>query len=679
MSRLAAVFAAAVLVLALPANAQPDEDATARLVSFSPWAAPDTPLSVAIEVVNGGATPLEDLEIGLTIRDRVRSRSSLRATLDGNPSGDVLAGTTEAYAQPVAAGQRVTISIQRDLGSLASAFRAGSATSGVYPLEMRVRAGGSEVSRRSSAFVFLATTPEKRLNLSWIVPIHRPLAADGRGTYDRAVIEREVAAVSKLRAMADVLAAHPSVPLTLAPSGVVAHELLDVADGFIARKGKDTTAIPNTDPVASAAANLLAAFRTAVAAPAFEVASTTYGRASMARLVASGLAADANRQIRVAREVVQAAFGRAPDPALFVDGILRVDAGSARTVAALGATTLILDPAALRDRPEGRFGPDVVEEVRASRLRFAGVLVDAPIRERLETPSDDRILTAMGVLAETAAAYFERPAGADGRLLVIGTASMPEPAVARTLIDALSAAPWLSMRTASAAAADPLVQSADEPRRLGTVEGETSTRVQTARAARRSIQTFESILVKPSGADAVTRLERTLLASESADYDRRQGTAVALGRAAGDRALASLRKITVPKRQVTLTRQGGEVPVTIQNRTGFAIRLLVELDSPKLAFPAGRAKRLDVEGRPGGRSLGTLVFRVEARGAGSFPIAVNLKAPDGQAIVGTGEVQVRSSAVSAVTLMATAGGALFLVVAWARRAISRRSKPAANA
>ena len=42
--------------------------------------------------------------------------------------------------------------------------------------------------------------------------------------------------------------------------------------------------------------------------------------------------------------------------------------------------------------------------------------------------------------------------------------------------------------------------------------------------------------------------------------------------------------------------------------------------------------------------------------------------------VGSGEILVRSTAVSAVTFMATAGGALFLLVAWARRALSRRPK-----
>lgn len=676
MTRVSALLAAVFLALSLPAKAQPNEDVRVQLVSFSPWAAPDRPLSLAIEIINGGATPLEDVTIRLAIRDRVRSRSALRASLDGNPSGDEIAVTREDHDGPVAAGARATISIQRDLGSLASAFRAGRALSGVYPIEIGVSAAGTAIVERAGAFVFLASAPEKRLNVTWVMPIHRPLAADAGGAFNRATIGREILENSKLRIMADLLAAHPSMPLTLAPSGVVADELLDLADGF--RPRGERAAVPSTDPLARAAADLLARYKAALASPVFELATTTFGRAAITRLVASGLSSDAGRQVRVGRESVLAAFGRAAIADVFVDGILRADVGSARSLAALGAKTLIIDSRSLRSRPEGRFGPDLVEEVRASRLAFDALLVDTPIRDRMEIASEDRVLTAMGVLAETAATFFERPAGADGRLLVIGTASMPEPGIAAPLMDALAQVPWVQMRTASNVAADPILHSPGEARSLGVVEAETSNRVSQARAARRALETLESILVKPSGGEAVTRLERMLLSSESADYDFRQNAAVTFARSVRDRTQAHLARITVPKRQVTLTRRGGQVPVTIQNRTGFTIRLRVELDSQKLTFPAGQARPVEIEGRPHGRTLGTLTFRVEARGAGSFPITVTLQTPDAKSIVGTGDIQVRSSAVSAVTLMATAGGALFLVVAWARRAVSRRPKQAPN-
>jgi hypothetical protein len=71
----------------------------------------------------------------------------------------------------------------------------------------------------------------------------------------------------------------------------------------------------------------------------------------------------------------------------------------------------------------------------------------------------------------------------------------------------------VQMRTASNVAADPILHSPGEARSLGVVEADTSNRVSQARAARRALETLESILVRPSGGDAVTRLERMLLAS----------------------------------------------------------------------------------------------------------------------------------------------------------------------
>lgn len=679
MARRSALLAAVVLVLSIPAHAQPRDDVRARLTSFSPWAAPDRPLALTVEIANASATPLEDVLVRLRIRDRVRSRSSLRAALDGNASGNLLAETTEGFDRPIDVGETVTVSVERDLGSLATAFRVGRAIDGVYPLGIRVEAAGRTVLERAGAFVFLGTAPQQRLNLVWVMPLHRPLAADPRDGYDRATLARELPQGSRLRATADLVARHPTVPLTLAPTGLLADQLLDIANGFTARGGGGGTAVQASDAEPRAAADLLARLRTAIASPTYEIATATYARASLARLAASGLSLDAGRQIGVAQQRVESGLARKPNPALFVDGLLSADTRSVRTIAALGAKTLVLDPDALRDPPQGPFGPDQVQKVRSSRLSFDALLVDTPIRERLELPSEDPVLTAMGAVAETAASYFERPALSAGRLLVVGTPNMIEPAVATPLLDALAQAPWLRIRTASDAAADPgLHNLADEPRRLDVADAEASARMEQARAARRTVDVFESILVRPSGAEEVARLEHLLLASESADYDRRQRTAVALARAVRDGAQEQLAKITVPPRRVTLTRRGGQVPVTIRNRTGYSIRLRVELESPRVAFPAGRARQINGEGRPRATSLETLTFRIEARAAGSFPITVRVETPDGREVIGTGQVQVRSSAVSAVTLMATAGGALFLVGAWARRALSRRPKAGAT-
>lgn len=679
LRRLPALVAGVLILFCIPAGAQPrNEEVRTRVAGFSGWAATDRPLSVAIEVTNAGATPLEDVAVRLVIRERVRSRSALRASLDGNASGQELASTTEQLDEPIPPGGRATITVQRDLGSLATSFRSGRAITAVYPMDIIVRAGGRSVAERPSAFVFLASRPEAPMNLVWVMPIHRPFAADARGVYTKATIERELATGGRIRTIIDALTAHPSAALTLAPTGVFVDQLLDLADGFHARTDRGDQSVPPADPLAREAADLLSRLKAAVSSPSFEIASSTYGRVSIAALVGAGMTSDAARHVRVARGRVEAVFGRASSPSLIVDGAYTVDSRSARTLATIGAKALIVDPKALRNRVEGRFGPDRIEDIRTARGSFDGLLIDSPVRDRMELPSDDPVLSAMGITAETAAAYLEQPALGTGRMLVMATRSMPEPAVAAPLLDILAQAPWLTMRTASSAEADPLLRPAGESLRLDVSTPADSERFRQARLARRVLQTLDHALVRPSGDAELDRLDRLILVSESADYDARAGTAVTLARAARERAQRTLAQIVVPQRRVTLTSRGGRVPVTVVNRTGFTIRVRVRLDSQKVRFPEGSSRSIEVPGRPRGTTIGTLEFAAAARAAGSFPVVVRVETVDGD-LVGTGQIQVNSSAVSAVTFMATAGGALFLAGAWARRAWSRRRKPPANA
>ena len=675
MFRRFAAILALVLLLPIPARAQNDEVGL-RLISFSAWTAPDRPLQLTIEIRNTGSTPLDDLAVRVTIRDRVRSRSALRASLDGNPSGQPLVLTTEQVDQPIAPGAAETVPIERDLGSLATSFRSGREISGVYPLSFSVHSGGRMLAERSTAFVFLASPPEAPLNLTWIYPLHRPLSADARGVYERDNVTRELAPTGRLASTIALLAANPTTPLTLAPTGQLADQLADLANGFPLSDG--TTVGPG-DPLAREAATLLGQLRSAIAAPAFEVASTTYARASVARLDAEGLRADAAQQLVEGRNQVTQILGRAPDPSLFVDGSYGLDARSARTDAAAGVKEVVLDAASIPGGPLGRFGPDRVVEIRSSTLDFHALVLDGPIRDRLELPVTDPVLTAMGVVAETAGSYFELPGLASGRLLVIGTASLPEPSLAAPLLGAIASAPWLRIRTASNVDAEPSLSPAGDPKGLDVLPTDGSARFKQSRAARKQLDIFSRILVKPSGDDEVARLDRTILTSESADYDRASNGAVALARSARERARHHLDRVSIPPRRITLTSRGGQVPVTIVNRSGYTIRVRIQLDSQKVTFPTGSSRIIEVPGKARDASLGTLPFALEARAAGSFPVSVQMQTVDGHDVIGTGEILVRSTAVSAVTFMATAGGALFLLVAWARRALSRRSKRSAAA
>lgn len=665
------------------AAAQPADDVTALLTSFSSSTAPDRPLVVTLAVTNSGTTSVEEVAIRLTIHERVRNRSALTQALDREPQGEVLAVTTEELNEPLAPDETRIVTIQRDLGSLATAFAAGRGGSGVYPLTIRVTVGERTVIDRSGAFVFLATAPETKLNVVWVMPIHRATAADSTGAYNRTQLNRELLAGGTIRGMVEILERHPAAALTLAPSGLLADQLFDISNGFDARaEGGGRTPVPASDPIALAAGELLARLRTAFASPAFEVATAPYARADLTTLVGADMLLDARQQVAGGQVTVARHLGRRPDPAVFVNANYRADVRSARTLAALGAKILVLDPAILRDRPEGRFGhPDRPEEVRGSGQSFDALLIDGPTRNRLQSPPEDPVLTAMGVLAEAAITFFEVPGVAPARTIVLGTDTMPSPAIAGPLLDALALSPWALLRTASGAVNDPVLRPAAEPLRLKTFDVDTSERLLLARAARRTLDVLERVVEAP---DVLAELDRRILVAESADFAggnaRRTAAAVAYARSARATAEGTLRAITVPPRRVTFTsRRGPRVPVTVVNQTGFPIVVRVHLDSAKVTFHNGSSRRVEIEANePGGKTLSTVTFDLEARTAGSFPINVRIETTDGEDVIGAGQLLVRSTAVSTVALAATAGGALFLLVAWGRRAFVRRPKAKAN-
>jgi hypothetical protein len=666
----------AIGALALPplASAQPPDDVTVRLTSFAPWAAPDRPLTVAIQITNSGQTTIEDLAIRLTIRDRVRSRSALRVALDRQPQGEILAVTTEELADPLEPGQTATVTIQRDLGSLANAFLPGRGGSGVYPLAIRVQAAEQTIADRSGAFVFLAQAPETQLNVVWVLPIHRATAIDPAGAYDRKQLEAELLQNGSVRGLVEILERHLTASLTLAPSGALLDQLEDVSNGFDQRDATgNRVAVPATDAVAVAAGELLNRLRLAAAAPAIQLATAPYARADIVSLVAADMSFDAQQQIAAGRDTVRRLLGRETDPALFATAAYRADARSARTLATLGARTLVLDPEMLREQPEGRFGnPDRPEEVRASGRTFDALLVDAPARERLQARTDDPVLAAMGVFAEAAVSYFEVPGLAAARTIVLATDSMPSAAIAGPLADALTQAPWIRLRSPNDVVSDPALEPSTEPLRLLTTDEITPERLIQARTARGSVDLLRPVVEAP---DLLANLDRKILIAESIDYGRsRQNVATAFARSARATAEATLAGIKVPPRRVTLTSRGGRVPVTVVNETGYTIRVRVRLDSAKVAFPDGASRRVTVEGRPDRQALSTVTFDLEARAAGSFPIEVRIETPDGGRQIGTGQLLVRSTAVSAVAFAATAGGVLFLVGAWARRAFVKRTR-----
>jgi hypothetical protein len=120
--------------------------------------------------------------------------------------------------------------------------------------------------------------------------------------------------------------------------------------------------------------------------------------------------------------------------------------------------------------------------------------------------------------------------------------------------------------------------------------------------------------------------------------------------------------IGTPERvTITLTAREGTVPLTIRNDTGGPVQVQVHLRSSRLELPGGDSFAMTLS-----ETTTRVDIAVKTRSSGSFPIDVEVTSPDGRVALAATRYSVRSTAVSGVGVVLSAGAGLFLVVWWAR-------------
>ena len=154
-------------------------------------------------------------------------------------------------------------------------------------------------------------------------------------------------------------------------------------------------------------------------------------------------------------------------------------------------------------------------------------------------------------------------------------------------------------------------------------------------------------------------LDRMLIA-DSADLTRAQRDGYATS--VSDGINGQLALITMPSfRSVTFTATSDELPVSIQNRTGYPVRVVLEVKGDRVRLPNGHKVALTLD-----KEVTTTRLRLVARTSGSFPIIVRLTSPDGSVLLQQSQVDVRIAATSAAGLILTIGAALVLAWWWGR-------------
>jgi hypothetical protein len=671
-----ALLAAVPLLLAPPAGAQsPSPSSTPsssliRVAAISPFVDATHSFGIRIQVTNTGEAALADVAVTVTFLRPVHSRSELRAALGGaRPTGFAGSPLRASVGGPVVPGDQRQVSLHATAAQMSGIL----ARTGVYPVEITVTHSAGE-SSVFTALPFLGEAPEAQLNVTWILPVARPTVTSADRVYPLDAMR--ALSLDVLQQQLSVIAQRPGALLTLAPDPA----LID-AVGDLAAHPKTATG-GGADPARAAAdaTALLQAFRQAASAVG-EIATVPYAPVDLAMLAHAGLRDDLARQIAYGRAVVQARTGHSP-AGILVPPTLSADRTSLAVIATQQISAIALQTSSLgapvpgdpRLRPD-LFGPSQPIHIRAGDGTIGGLIPDDALAARLDDGEQGALL-AQAVIAETASAWLELPSYATQRLLVLDSRTTPSPTALAAGIDGLRAAPWVRMRTATDALSTllpPAVAPANDAVQLPMLDPGDRSFLRAARRARVSLGALGAITHDTPLPEAA-ELDRSVLLAESAEWnaDPARGTALAEGVIARVRAVLGGIGVA-PGRHVTLTSRAGSVPVTVLNRNDFGVRVRVTLVSAKLDFPEGSSRTIDLRPR-GDRAASTIDFAIETRATGSFPLEVRIESPDGRLLLSRGSIIVRSTAVSAVTLAATGGSALFLLFAWVRRGARRRKQ-----
>ena len=187
----------------------------------------------------------------------------------------------------------------------------------------------------------------------------------------------------------------------------------------------------------------------------------------------------------------------------------------------------------------------------------------------------------------------------------------------------------------------------------------------TVRSLRRQLAGFASV-VEPNSpwldsADRTILLSRATVLTADNRAERKLSSPAGYLEGAGRQLVKNITsKVRGPKGQrVTLTSRKASIPISLLNGTGRPLQVRVTLESDQLRFLDGAERFVTLA-----TQNTTERFRVESRTTGAFPLEITVTSPDGSLKINSSELTIRSTVVSGVGAVLTAGAGLFLLVWW---------------
>ena len=639
----------------------------------------DLDLGVRVLVENTGQRQIGQLRVVVEVHPAVADRGELERALQGPLTSAPLA----VQGHDLRDGGLLP---PGDLGGVAASFGpaevAWPGTTSVHPVRIAVLRGARILDEVVTAVVHVAQRPTDPLPTTLVWPLDDALWRTVDGAYPLEV-DRSTRPGGRLDVLLRALEARPESPVVLAPAVHVVEDLLDRADGFVVLGRQpdgslERHVVEPEDREARASNDLLQRIRAVTATLPFAPVVGAYAHADLVALtggepILRDLAGEAATD---ARRRAPTLLDRRVDGAAHLVGA-RIDPAA---VEVLPGDVLLLPADVVDDAAQH----DTVRPVRSATGRLLTGLVGDPVLTAAlstRTPAG-AVLDVQQVIAHTALCALENPDDPARALLILPPASFdPGPDLATALIAEVPELPWLELvdpATLATRARDrgttvSFAEDPDRPPRAPEVLDALADALRDLEAYRAS---RPSDLPPDQPSDdqrPVGVLRDQLLRSTSEEFTGMPGgEAEALVRDVAqdlDRRLGEVE--VIGGAQVTLTADSGEVPVTVQRTRGGPLTVEVEVTSPgRLVWPDGRRSEPFVLEEGATR---TLSFATQARSTGTVPVTVRVIA--GGQELDRATISVRSTAVSGVALMLTAGVVAALLLAGSVRGRRQRRRP----
>jgi hypothetical protein len=611
-----------------------------RLVRQPSWVAPETSADFVLDI----DPPAGAAEVRVVVHRAVTSRGAFQEAMSGERLGRVAGRLSVPASELPGDGPRRTLTLGIE-GADPDPQRLVPGRSGVYPVEVELLSSEGRVDGFITPLVVLAPGVVP-LTVSWLWPLDATPAHLPSGQI-RPTAARAMAPGGRLARMVAAAARHPDIPLTLAPTPETLEAWADLAESDSGPEGvADTLAAARTilPPATTATRQVLAG---------------PYVPVDIPTALANDLDTEVDDQFFQGPAALAEVLGADASPATVQAG--RLDVPSLARLRLYGTERVVVDPETL-EAPSQRLTPARPFLIPGRGKPVPGAVNDPDLASLLlgDDPSGLRVARFTAALSLVA---LEAPRTPRGVVVSPPRDWDPPAALLDGVLDALRNHPALSPKVLDGYFADvPLEGEDGSPveRELGEPEPTPGAVTQAQLAALRDLLgAFGEIL--GDDRELAGQVDRGLLIAQSSELPAAGRLSAAHYLQGAKELMAGITgRVRGPDGRVTLTARKATIPISLLNPTGHPLHVRVRLESDQLLFPDGSERVLTLP-----PENTTENFKVETRASGAFPLTITVTSPDGRLLVASSELTVRSTVVSGVGAMLTAGAGLFLLLWWA--------------